>query len=104
MQDRFNFFAQQKLGLAGEVAHFDEVQQGELGNGVCIGLALGFKSGKKRPWFLTEGVHHAVQLEAVLEPGIHSLSIEGNNGVRSVSKEDHLALGPGPAAHNREFA
>ena len=100
-EPRLNFFLKQEFRLAHQVTHFNEIQQGQLRNGVAVGFLNAAVLGQYVGPILAVCVQEVVQHRAVLKTGIHALSVKRNDGVGGVANEgDGSVELPGVAPHD----
>ena len=109
-QPPFDALLQQETGVARAVPHFDEVAQGQVANGISIGLAKGGEFPHQGPPFRGSGgagveVQQVGEDPGVLEAAVHALAIERHDGMGGIAQQDHaVAMVPRFAACGDEGA
>lgn len=98
----FEFFLVEEEAGADFVAHLDEVGEGEVGDGVGVGLAERLELVEGGGDLAAGAVEALGEGFAVFEGGVHALAVEGDDGVGGVTEEDGAAHDPGPAADGDE--
>ena len=105
MDPGFDLLLQEEARVPYPVAHFYEVEDGEVRDRVAVGLARLLVGRQHLVPVVAVLVEQGVQHGAVLEPAVHALPVEGHDGVRGVADQRELVfVGPGITLHGHQRA